>query len=93
MQITWEVEGTEVEVWISNIQWDNDSIGMSEAWGFLKDDNRDDYISDFDVDHISFEGSLDKEAYNEQCDAIGKHDWHNDLDFIAKIEEADGQNG
>ena len=52
MQIEWEIDGIELQVVISNIQWSNDSIGMTEAWGFLKDDNRDDYISDFHVDEI-----------------------------------------
>ena len=50
MQIEWDIDGIEIEVVISNIQWSNDSIGMTEAWGCLKDDDRDDYISDFHVD-------------------------------------------
>ena len=87
MQITWDVDGIEVQIWISNIQWDNDSIGMLEVWGFLKDDNRDDYISDFDIDTIEFVGDNDADLYQEQCTTIYEYKWHEDINFIAKMED------
>lgn len=87
MQITWDVDGIEVQIWISNIQWDNDSIGMLEVWGFLKDDNRDDYISDFDIDTIEFVGDNDADLYQEQCTTIDEYKWHEDVNFIAKMED------
>ena len=87
MQITWDVDGIEVQIWISNIQWDNDSIGMSEVWGFLKDDDRDDYISDFDIDTIEFVGDNDADLYQEQCTTIDEYKWHEDADFVAKLED------
>ena len=46
MLVNWLINDIEVNVTVSNIQWDNDSIGMSEYWGFLKDDARDDYIAE-----------------------------------------------
>ena len=87
MQIEWTIDGIDLKIRISNIQWDNDSIGMTEAWGFLKDDDRDDYISDFDVDDIIFIGEDDTETFHEQCVKIGEYKWHQDADFVAKIED------
>jgi len=87
MQVTWDVDGIEVQIWISNIQWDNDSIGMSEVWGFLKDDDRDDYISDFDIDTIEFVGDNNTDLYQEQCATIAEYKWHEDANFVAKLED------
>ena len=87
MQIEWTIDGIDLKIRISNIQWDNDSIGMTEAWGFLKDDDRDDYISDFDVDDIVFLGEDDTETFHEQCIKIGEYKWLQDADFVAKVED------
>ena len=89
MQIEWEIDGVDLTIRISNIQWDNDSIGITEAWGFLKDDNRDDYISDFDVDEIIFIGDHDSDLSQAQLVKIGEHKWHQDADFVAKIEDVE----
>ena len=89
MQIEWDIDGIEVKVVISNIQWDNDSIGMTEAFGFLKDDDRDDYISDFDVDEIIFTGVDDAVKFHEQCNVIANHKWLQDADFVAKVEDVE----
>ena len=87
MQIEWTIDGIDLKIRISNIQWDNDSIGMTEAWGFLKDDDRDDYISDFDVDDIVFLGEDDTETFHEQCIKIGEYKWLQDADCVAKVED------
>ena len=85
MQITWDIDGIEVEVVISNIQWDNDSIGMTEAWGFLKDDDRDDYISDFHVDEIKIKcEEPDTSGYELK---ILDYNFLQDADFVAKVED------
>ena len=89
MQIDWEIDGIELQVVISNIQWSNDSIGMTEAWGFLKDDDRDDYISDFDVDEIIFPGTFGGDRFQEQCNIINNHKWLQDADFVAKVEDVE----
>ena len=89
MQIEWEIDGIDLTIRISNIQWDNDSIGIPEAWGFLKDDNRDDYISDFDVDEIIFIGDHDSDLSQAQLVKIGEYKWHQDADFVAKIEDVE----
>ena len=89
MQIEWEIDGIDLTIRISNIQWDNDSIGITEAWGFLKDDNRDDYISDFDVDEIIFIGDHDSDLSQAQLEKIGEYKWHQDADFVAKIEDVE----
>ena len=89
MQIEWTIDGIDLKLVISNIQWSNDSIGMTEAWGFLKDDDRDDYISDFDVDEIIFVGDDDADTFHTQCIKIGEHKWHQDADLVAKIEDED----
>ena len=89
MQIDWEIDGIELQVVISNIQWSNDSIGMTEAWGFLKDDDRDDYISDFDVDEIIFPGAFGGDRFQEQCNIINNHKWLQDADFVAKVEDVE----
>ena len=89
MQIEWTIDGIDLKIRISNIQWDNDSIGMTEAWGFLKDDDRDDYISDFDVDEILFVGDEEKHKFHEQCETIANHRWLQDADFVAKVEDVE----
>ena len=89
MQIEWEIHGIVVEVVISGIKWDNDSIGMTEAWGFLKDDDRDDYISDIDVDEIIFPGAFGSDKFHKQCEIIANHKWLQDTDFVAKVEDVE----
>ncbi len=94
MQVSWDIDGIEIEVVISNIQWSNDSMGMTEAWGCLKDDARDDYISDFDVDEIIFTGRdnivnfhSDLDVFAKECEVISNHKFLQDADFVAKVED------
>ena len=85
MNIDWAIDGIAVRVCVSNIVWDNDSVGMTEAWGFLKDDDRDDYISDFHVDEIKImHEAVDDSGYELK---ILHHDWLQDADFVAKLED------
>ena len=87
MQIDWDIDGIELQVVISNIQWSNDSIGMTEAYGFLKDDDRDDYISDFDVDEIKIKcEEPDTSGYELK---ILHHNFLQDADFVAKVEDVE----
>jgi len=86
MNIDWAIDGIPVRVYVTNIVWDNDSVGMTEAWGFLKDDDRDDYISDFHVDEIKImHEAVDDSGYKLK---ILHHDWLQDADFVAKLEDA-----
>ena len=86
MNIDWAIDGIPVRVYVTNIVWDNDSVGMTEAWGFLKDDDRDDYISDFHVDEIKImHEAVDDSGYELK---ILHHDWLQDADFVAKLEDA-----
>ena len=85
MNIDWAIDGIPVRVCVSNIVWDNDSVGMTEAWGFLKDDDRDDYISDFHVDEIKImHEAVDDSGYELK---ILHHNWQQDVDFVAKLED------
>ena len=86
MNIDWAIDGIPVRVYVTNTVWDNDSVGMTEAWGFLKDDDRDDYISDFHVDEIK----IMHEAVNDSGYELKilHHDWLQDADFVAKLEDA-----
>ena len=86
MNIDWAIDGIPVRDNVTNIVWDNDSVGMTEAWGFLKDDDRDDYISDFHVDEIKImHEAVDDSGYELK---ILHHDWLQDADFVAKLEDA-----
>ena len=86
MNIDWAIDGIPVRVYVTNIVWDNDSVGMTEAWGFLKDDDRNDYISDFHVDEIKImHEAVDDSGYELK---ILHHDWLQDADFVAKLEDA-----
>ena len=85
MNIDWAIDGIPVRVYVTNIVWDNDSVGMTEAWGFLKDDDRDDYISDFHVDEIKImHEAVDNSGYELK---ILHHNWQQDVDFVAKLED------
>ena len=84
MNIDWAIDGIAVRVCVSNIIWDNDSVGMTEFWGFLKDDDRDDYISDFHVDEIKIMHESINDLENIK---ILQHNWHQDVDFVAKLED------
>jgi len=85
MNIDWAIDGIPVRVYVTNIVWDNDSVGMTEAWGFLKDDDRDDYISDFHVDEIKImHEAVDDSGYELK---ILHHNWQQDVDFVAKLED------
>ena len=85
MQIDWDIDGIEIEVIISDIKWDNDSTGMTEAWGCLKDDDRDDYISDFHVDEIKIMcNEPDTSGYELK---ILDYNFLQDADFVAKVED------
>ena len=84
MLVNWLINDIEVNVTVSNIQWDNDSIGMSEYWGFLKDDARDDYIADFEVDEVNIISSpIDDQLH----DMILDYEFAKDEDFIAVLED------
>ena len=85
MNIDWAIDGIAVRVCVSNIIWDNDSVGMTEFWGFLKDDEKEDYISDFHVDEIKImHEAVDDSGYELK---ILHHNWHQDVDFVAKLED------
>ena len=85
MQVDWDIDGIEIEVIISDIKWDNDSTGMTEAWGCLKDDARDDYISDFHVDEIRIIcNEPDTTGYELK---ILDYNFLQDADFVAKVED------
>ena len=85
MNIDWAIDGIPVRVYVTNIVWDNDSVGMTEAWGFLKDDDRDDYISDFHVDEIKImHEAVDDSGYELK---ILHHNWQHYVDFVAKLED------
>tara|TARA_Y100001951_G_C11133011_1_gene179296 strand:- start:201 stop:470 length:270 start_codon:yes stop_codon:yes gene_type:complete len=84
MNIDWAIDGIAVRVCVSNIIWDNDSVGMTEFWGFLKDDEKEDYISDFSVDEIKIMHESINDLENIK---ILQHNWHQDVDFVAKLED------
>ena len=84
MNIDWAIDGIAVRVCVSNIIWDNDSVGMTEFWGFLKDDEKEDYISDFSVDEIKIMHESINDLENIK---ILHHNWHQDVDFVAKLED------
>ena len=86
MNIDWAIDGIPVRVYVTNIVWDNDSVGMTEAWGFLKDDDRDDYISDFHVDEIKImHEAVDDSGYELK---ILHHHWLQEAHYVAQIEDA-----
>ena len=84
MNIDWAIDGIAVRVCVSNVIWDNDSVGMTEFWGFLKDDEKEDYISDFSVDEIKIMHESINDLENIK---ILQHNWHQDVDFVAKLED------
>jgi hypothetical protein len=89
MKVTWDLDGLDLAVHVSNIQWDNDSVGVTEAWGFNKGHDCEEYISDFNVDEIEFAKDPDQTIYNADCHNVGTHNWHDDPDFLDKLEHLD----
>lgn len=47
-----------VDVEISNIHWENDSIGWYEYWGHKEYDKQPWYVDDFTIDNIYYKNKL-----------------------------------
>ena len=48
-------DGLYIDLEISNIQWENDSIGAYEYWGSKEYDRQSSYVSYFEIDEIVIE--------------------------------------
>lgn len=61
-----------LELEISNIQWDNNSIGWYEYWGAKEYDHQPDYVSEFNIDEIYIENKkvTSKIVFKILCDIL-----------------------
>ena len=82
--ILWTIDSIPVEVTVSNIEWDNDSVGVTDYGGNIKDDIQADYISSFDVDNIDILQPID----DMENIKILRYKYNENADFITKLEEA-----
>ena len=88
--ISWQYKDIPIEVTVSNIEWDNDSVGVTDFGGAIRDDVQSDYISAFDVDDV-----IPLEHPDSDQDAallehsILHYKFDEDADFIAKLEEVE----
>jgi len=82
--ILWTIDSIPVEVTVSNIEWDNDSVGVTDYEGNIKDDIQADYISSFDVDNIDILQPID----DMENIKILRYKYNENADFITKLEEA-----
>ncbi len=84
--IAWKYKDIPIEVTVSNIEWDNDSVGVTDFGGAIKDDVQADYISTFDVDNVVLLEHPDNDQDNI---TILRYKFDEDADFIAKLEEVE----
>ena len=84
--VAWKYKDIPIEVTVSNIEWDNDSVGVTDFGGSIKDDTQADYISTFDVDNVVLLEHPDSDQDNK---TIQRNNFAEDADFIAKLEEVE----
>jgi len=84
--VAWKYKDIPIEVTVSNIEWDNDSVGVTDFGGAIKDDVQADYISTFDVDNVVLLEHTDNDQDNI---TILRYKFDEDADFIAKLEEVE----
>ena len=84
--VAWKYKDIPIEVTVSNIEWDNDSVGVTDFGGAIKDDVQADYISTFDVDNVVLLEHPDSDQDNI---TILRYKFAEDADFIAKLEEVE----
>jgi hypothetical protein len=84
--ISWQYKDIPIEVTVSNIEWDNDSVGVTDFGGAIRDDIQADYISAFDVDDVILLEHPDSDQDNI---TILHYKFDEDADFIAKLEEVE----
>ena len=84
--VAWKYKDIPIEVTVSNIEWDNDSVGVTDFGGAIKDDTQADYISTFDVDNVVLLEHPDNDQDNI---TILRYKFAEDADFIAKLEEVE----
>ena len=84
--VAWKYKDIPIEVTVSNIEWDNDSVGVTDFGGAIRDDVQADYISTFDVDNVVLLEHTDNDQDNI---TILRYKFDEDADFIAKLEEVE----
>ena len=84
--VAWKYKDIPIEVTVSNIEWDNDSVGVTDFGGSIKDDEQAGYISTFDVDNVLLLEHTDNDQDNI---TILRYKFDEDADFIAKLEEVE----
>ena len=84
--VAWKYKDIPIEVTVSNIEWDNDSVGVTDFGGAIRDDAQADYISTFDVDNVVLLEHTDNDQDNI---TILHYKFDEDADFIAKLEEVE----
>ena len=83
MKVQYQLFDKDIELDIWDITWDNDSVGITEYGGAWKDDPKPDYISDFHIGEFTVLEPCSQEVYEE----ILKHDFWNDYEFIAILQD------
>lgn len=84
--ISWQYKDIPIEVTVCNIEWDNDSVGVTDFGGAIRDDIQPDYISAFDIEKIE---CLEQPEDDQQNMEILHYKYDEDADFITKLEEAE----
>lgn len=82
--IRYKYKNTPIDVTVSNIEWDNMSVGVTDFGGNIKDDAQPDYISSFDIEKVV---CIEQPEDDQENMEILRYKYDEDADFIHKLEE------
>ena len=82
--IRYKYKNTPIDVTVSNIEWDNMSVGVTDFGGNISNDAQPDYISSFDIEKVVCVEQPEDDQENME---ILRYKYDEDADFIHKLEE------